>query len=91
MSSPSPETFPQRVPYLAKGHEILFYVRSLHMFRRLAVISDDNGHCGVKLADAINQRSQLIIAEESLGGYGDQGTDIVFCCGERVLNKLAKH
>lgn len=65
----------------------MFDVRPLHPFRGLAVISNDDGHCGVELADAVNHHPELVVAQEGLGGDGDQGTDVVFCCGETITRE----
>ena len=56
----------------------MFDVGSRHSLGRFAVVGDHDGHGGVVPPHAVDEVLELVVAQEGLGGYGDQGADVVF-------------
>ena len=52
------------------------YLKRVWIF---TVISDYYGHSRIVSSHTIDKILKLIITQESLGGYGNKGTDIVLC------------
>lgn len=63
----------------------MFYEGSAHALRVLAVVGDHDGDGGVELPHAADQLLQFVVAQERLGGDGDQGADVVLCEGQRSV------
>ncbi len=81
-----------RLSYLSKWHDVMFDVRPGDGFGIFTVISDYYGDSRIVFSHAVNQILKLIITQESLCSYGNEGADIVLC-RERRSNKqlLANH
>lgn len=56
--------------YLFRWHEVLLDVRAIDLDGIDAVISNDDLHGLVVLADAVDHTVQLIVPQEGLGGDG---------------------
>lgn len=67
------------LPYLSKRHDVMFDVRPGDGLGIFTVISDYYGDSGVVSSHTVDKILKLIIAQESLRGYGNEGTDIVLC------------
>lgn len=74
-------------PYLSKRHDVMFDVRPRDGFGIFTVISDYYGDSRIVSSHAVDKILKLIITQESLRSYGNQGTDIVLCRDGRSNNK----
>lgn len=64
---------------LSEGHDVVLNVRPPDRPRMLVVVCYHDGDLGVELPDAVNQVLEFVVAQEGLGGDGDQGADVVPC------------
>lgn len=65
--------------HLSKGHDVMFDVRPRNGLGGFAVISYDYSDGRIVSSHAVYKILKLIISQESLGSYGNEGTDIVLC------------
>lgn len=54
-------------------------VRPRDWLRMLVVVGYHDGDVWVELPDAVNHVLQFVVAQEGLGGDGDQSADVVLC------------
>lgn len=75
-------------PNLSKRHDVMFDVRPGDAFGVFTVISDHYGDGGIVSPHAVDKILKLVIAQESLCSYGNEGTDIVLCREGRSNNQV---
>lgn len=66
-------------PCLSERHDVVFNVRPAHWLRMLIIVRYHNGDGGVVLPYAVNEVFQFVVAQEGLGGDGDESANIVLC------------
>lgn len=66
----------------------MFDVRPGDGFGVFAVVGDDDGDGGIISPDAVDQILELIVPQEGLCSYGNEGTDVVLWRGGRSKTVL---
>lgn len=72
-------THTHRRSCLSKRHDVVLNVRPPDWLRMLIVVGYHYSDSGVELPDAVNQVLQFVVAQEGLGGDGNQSADVVLC------------
>lgn len=69
----------------------MFDVRPAHWLRTLIIVRYHDGDGGVVLPYAVNEVFQFVVAQEGLGGDGDESANIVLCVNTKERRNLMRH
>ena len=64
--------------YFSKGHDVMLNVWPRYSLGIFTVISNHYGDSWIVSPHTVDKILKLVVAQESFGCYGNQGTDVVF-------------